>query len=105
MAVSQQAVSQLEKREADDSATLASLREAAAALDAELVYAIVPRRAIRATLGDRAHRLAQRMVDSVRHTMRLEAQDPESDLDVRTKELAARLLESPAQLWVESLDG
>lgn len=104
MGVSQQAVSQLEKREADESATLGALREAAAALDAELVYAIVPRRSIRDTLGERARRLARRMVGSVRHTMRLEAQDPGSDLEERTEALAAQLLESPGQLWVTSLD-
>ena len=104
MGVSQQAVSQLEKREVDDSATLAAMREAAAALDAEFIYALVPKRRIQDTLGERAMRLAQRMVSSVRQTMRLEAQDPESDLEERTRALAAELLESPSQLWVKSLD-
>ncbi len=104
MGVSRQAVGQLEQREADGSATLKALEQAARALDAELVYAIVPRQSIRATLEARALRLARQMTNSVRHTMRLEDQEPESDLDERTRALAKELLSSPGQLWSSSVD-
>jgi len=104
MGVSRQAVSQLEQREADGSVTLNALKEAAQALDCELAYVLVPRRGIGATLEARALRLASRMTGSVRHTMRLEDQEPESDLDERTRALAEELLTSPGQLWTPSLD-
>jgi predicted DNA-binding mobile mystery protein A len=99
MGISRQAVSQLEQREVGGAVTLNALREAAQAMDSEVVYALVPRRGIGATLEARALRLASRMTGSVRHTMRLEDQEPESDLDERTRALAEELLASPGQLW------
>lgn len=99
MDVSQQAVAQLEKREAGGSATLKALEGAAHALGGELVYAIVPRRPISDVLERRALELAARMTGSVRHSMRLEDQEPDSDLDERTRELAKELLASPRRLW------
>jgi predicted DNA-binding mobile mystery protein A len=105
MGISRQAVSQLEQREVDGAVTLKALKEAAQAMDSEVVYALVPRRGIAATLEARAQRLASRMTDSVRHTMRLEDQETESDLDERTRALAKELLASPGQLWSASLDG
>ncbi len=99
MEVSRQAVSQLEQREQDGSATLRALEQAAHALGSEFVYAVVPRHSIQETLERRALRIAGEMTRSVRHTMRLEDQEPESELDERTKALASDLLESPGQLW------
>jgi len=99
MGISRQAVSQLEQRESDGSATLKALEQAAHALGGELVYAIVPRHSISETLEGRALRLASQMTGSVRHTMRLEDQAPDSDLDERTRALAKELLASPRQLW------
>lgn len=104
MDVSQQAVSQLEGREAIGSATLNALDEAAHALDCEFVYALVPRRPIQDTLEARALRLAQQMLGSVRHSMRLEDQAPQSGLKERTTVLAKELLASPDRLWAASLD-
>lgn len=104
MGISRQAVGQLEQREADGSVSLKALKEAAQALDSELVYALVPRRGIGAILEGRALRLANRMTASVRHTMRLEDQETESDLDKRTRALVKELLASPGQLWTASLD-
>jgi len=99
MAVSRQAISQLEKREADGSVTLRALEQAAAALGGRLVYAVVPDRPLTETLEDQALNVAARMTGSVRHTMRLEDQEPSSDLDQRTRDLAQELLASPARLW------
>lgn len=104
MGISRQAVGQLQQREADGSVTLKALQQAAQALDSQLVYALVPRHAVGATLEARALRLASRMTGSVRHTMRLEDQEPESDLNERTRALAKELLASPGQLWSSSLD-
>jgi predicted DNA-binding mobile mystery protein A len=97
--VSRQAVSQLEKREADGSITLSALEQAAEALGGRLIYAVVPDRPLQEMLSRRAMRLASRITGSVRHTMRLEDQDPGSDVDRRTRDLAEALAENPSRLW------
>jgi predicted DNA-binding mobile mystery protein A len=101
MGISPQAVGQLERREADGSATLKALDHAAQALGARLAYAIVPDRPIEAILEQRAREMAAELTGSVRHTMRLEDQEPDASLSQRTEELAEELLESPKQLWTE----
>jgi len=97
--VSRQAVSQLEQRELDGSITLNALRQAAEALGGQLAYILVPDRPIAKTLGERAYRIARQMVTSVRHSMRLEDQETDSDLEQRARELAKELLASPHRLW------
>ena len=99
MGISRQAVGQLEQRESDGAATLKALAQAAEALGGEFVYAVVPRQSIGELLENRALRLARQMTGSVRHTMRLEDQAPDSDLDERARALASELLASPDQLW------
>lgn len=99
MGVSRQAISQLERREADGSITLNALDQAAEALGARVVYVVVPDRPLQTTLSDRALELALRITGSARHTMRLEDQDPGSDLASRTQEIAENLLETPSRLW------
>lgn len=104
MGVSRQAISQLEQRESDGAVTLKALEEAANAFGGEVVYAIIPGRPLAEILENRAVRLARRMTGPVRHTMRLEDQEPDSDLDQRTRELADELLSDPRRLWAD-LDG
>ena len=99
LGVSRQAVSQLEKREADGSITLGALEQAAEALGGRLVYAVVPDRPLDKTLSDRALELAAQITATVRHTMRLEDQEPGSDLHRRTREVADELLQRPSRLW------
>jgi predicted DNA-binding mobile mystery protein A len=104
MGISQQAVSQLERREADGSATLHAIEQAAEVLGGQLVYAIVPARPIEALIEERALQMARQMTTSVRHTMRLEDQDPSVDLDDRTRALARELKASPERLWSSPFD-
>jgi predicted DNA-binding mobile mystery protein A len=99
MKVSQQAVSQMERRESDGDITLNALEEAAEALGGHLVYAIVPSRPLEETLKARALLIARQMTGAVQHTMRLEAQETGSDPDERTLELARELMASPGRLW------
>jgi len=99
MGVSPQAISQLEQRETDGSVTLKALQAAAQKLGGELVYAIVPAKAIHETLEARAFQVAERMTGALRHSMRLEDQEPSSDLHRRTVELARELMASPERLW------
>lgn len=99
MEVSQQAVSQLEQREADGSITLNALREAAEALGARVAYVVIPDRPVSQTLEERAYRIARQMVASVRHSMRLEDQETDSDVEERIREIVEELLASPNRLW------
>ncbi|MGH8211593.1 MAG: mobile mystery protein A, partial [Steroidobacteraceae bacterium] len=80
--------------------TLASLRRAAEALDAELIYAIVPRKNIRDTISARARELAKERVASVAQSMQLEAQGiSDKELSERITELARELERRPRELW------
>jgi predicted DNA-binding mobile mystery protein A len=68
------AVTRLEQSEASDRIRLDTLRRAADALGCDLVYLLVPRRPLTATVRDRARELAHMQVASVEQTMRLEDQ-------------------------------
>ena len=74
MRVTQPALRKLEKREREDTITLGTLRRAADALDADLVYAVVPRRTLRDVIGARALELAEERMRPIARTMQLENQ-------------------------------
>jgi predicted DNA-binding mobile mystery protein A len=96
-----QAVDALEKREANGTVTLNTLREAAAALDADLVYAIVPRQSLARTIEAQAHRKALAELRRIAHTMHLEDQAVDSKEAARQlKERTSELLQTrPRSLW------
>jgi predicted DNA-binding mobile mystery protein A len=98
--IAQQNVVKLEGSERAGTITLASLRRAAAALDADFVYAIVPRKSLRETISARARELAQKRVAPVAHSMRLEAQGlSDRELENQIEELARELERRPRELW------
>ncbi|MDR5727609.1 MAG: mobile mystery protein A [Terriglobia bacterium] len=100
MRLAQQSVDQLEKNERAGAITLASLRRAAEALDAELFYAIIPRKPLRETIAERAKEVAQKRVAPVAHSMQLEAQGlTDNELQERITELAFELERNPRELW------
>jgi predicted DNA-binding mobile mystery protein A len=103
MGVDPTAIAHLENREAAGKITMESLRRAAEAMDAKLVYAIVPNQSLSSTLQAQARKMARARLGRVAHTMSLEAQEVESDEVVRQEaDLAARLLlEWPRSLWDE----
>ena len=68
-------VSTLEKREAAGTATVASLRKAADALDCDLRIAFVPRNGLQRAVEEQARRKASEERNRIVHSMRLEAQD------------------------------
>lgn len=68
-------VSTLEKREAAGTATVASLRKAAEALDCDLQIAFVPRTGLQRAVEEQAIRKAKEERNRIVHSMRLEAQD------------------------------
>lgn len=98
--VRQQSADELESSEKAGTITINSLRRAAAALDADFVYAIVPRKSLRSTIASRARELARERVAPIAHTMRLEAQGlSDKQIADQIEELARDLERRPRDLW------
>ncbi len=79
MGVSQQVVSEIERSERQSTARLDTLARAAAAMDCELVYALVPRTTLEEAVHTQARRKAVRHLAHVAHHGRLESQEVSSD--------------------------
>ncbi|HEY1605042.1 MAG TPA: mobile mystery protein A [Allosphingosinicella sp.] len=97
-------VTVLEKNEANDAITLKLLREAAAAMDCTLVYALVPNRPLDEILRERAARVAERLLAPISHSMALENQGLDrAALAAERERLVDELLAGdPRRLWDES---
>jgi predicted DNA-binding mobile mystery protein A len=67
-------VRKIEKAEAEERITLATLIKVADALDCDFRYALIPRTSLTQQLNDRARELAGRELAPVAHTMSLEDQ-------------------------------
>jgi len=70
--VSQSSVAALEKSEVGGTVSLATLKQAAEALDCHVVYALVPNTSLEETMRRRAHLIADKQLARGNHTMRLE---------------------------------
>lgn len=103
LGVSQPRISQLEVDEKVGSVTLKTLREAAEALECELVYALVPTRPLEEILRERAQKVADRQLNRVSHTMTLENQglDHRSQMAARERLIEDLLRGNPKSLWDE----
>jgi predicted DNA-binding mobile mystery protein A len=98
--LAQQTVVQLEENEKTETITLTSLRRVAAALDAEFVYAIIPRKNLRESIAARAHEVAAERVAPIAQSMKLESQGlTDNELQERIEELARELERRPRELW------
>lgn len=75
LGMTRQGVVDLERREREGAVTLGALQAAAEALDATVVYALVPRTSLAEMRRHRAEERAMRQVRGVAHTMRLESQE------------------------------
>ncbi len=73
MKVTRQAVLQLESAERNKTATWTSLRKAAAAMDCEVVYAVVPRGSLSQVLVRQGRKQAERHLARISHSMKLDA--------------------------------
>ena len=104
--INQPSVIDLEKSEAAHRITLETLSKAANALDAVLVYAIVPRQEIEKSVRDQARRLANEMIARTSHSMTLEAQGlSEEKTKAQAEELAEELLaKRPRPFWTITQD-
>jgi predicted DNA-binding mobile mystery protein A len=84
---SSQTVDDWEKKEANDSIQLKTLRRAAEAMDCVLIYAFVPKTSLEETVRSRARKIAMRDLGRVIHTMRLEDQGTDNtDLEAQIDE-------------------
>lgn len=102
MDVAQSRIAALEKAEATGSTTLKSLREAAAALDCELVYAFIPTRSLEDMIRDRARTKARAQYANVAQGMLLENQsltDPQMKEEI--ERLTNEILAEPIRLLWE----
>lgn len=102
LSISKQSATEIEQREQEGSITLNSLRQAANALDMELVYGLVPKDGSLEKLIDRkARELAIQIVSRTSNTMKLEDQENSKErikkaIDERTEELKREI---PKVLW------
>lgn len=99
--IPQSNVQALEERERADRITLGSLNKAAEALDCYVVYVLIPRKGIEATLLERIKAFAQNRISSVSHTMALEEQQvSDSHLKRQFDDTVDQLVTHPPRnLW------
>lgn len=101
MKKSQPSITALEKNEVTEAITLKSLREAAEALDCQLVYAIVPNGSLEAIARKQARKVAEARLRRIDHTMSLEAQGVRrAELDAELERLTEEVLRAGgSRLW------
>lgn len=98
--VSKTGVDAVERNEAKGAVQLASLVRLAAAMDCELVYAIVPRTSLDAFVNEEATKAAERLVGRVADSMALEDQaTTEGERQQLVREQASRLREDLGRIW------
>src|SRR5688572_30363216 len=88
--MTQPAVVQLEKREADGGATIGNLKNAADALGCDLVYYFVPRKPLQKMIEEQAYRTAAETLARVSHSMKLEGQGTSPQVERKQIEMLAK---------------
>lgn len=102
LSITKQSVREIELREQEGTITLKSLREAAEALDMQLVYGLVPKDgSIEGLIDRKARELAVQIVSRTSNTMKLEDQENSKQrlkkaVDERTAVIKNEL---PKMLW------
>jgi predicted DNA-binding mobile mystery protein A len=101
MGLSQSTITGLEQGEEAETVTLKTLRQAAEALDCQLVYALVPKTTLDEAIRRRARALAEEHLARIHHTMRLEDQAlREGELSAELERLTDSILSGRAsRLW------
>lgn len=102
LSITKQSVQEIETREKEGSITLKSLKEAANALDMQLVYALVPKDGTLDNLIERkAKELAKRIVSRTSNTMKLEDQENSKERLKKAVEERTAIIknEMPKTLW------
>lgn len=99
--VSRNAIYQAERNERDGAITIAQMRKLAEAMDAEFVYAVVPRGSVEDIIRAQALRKAETRVRRASSHMALESQSlPSEQTKQRIDRLAEELLrDMPSNFW------
>jgi len=93
-------VKELERNERAGTITLRTLKRAAEAIDADFVYAIIPRKSLREMVAARAREVAWQRLSPIAKSMALEEQGlTKSQIDRQVDELARELESKPQMLW------
>lgn len=96
LGISRAAIYQAERNEAIGAITISQMRKIAAAMNADFVYAIVPKESVASTLKAQALLKANALVRRAGSHMSLECQGLSSDqLEERVQDLAEELLRNP----------
>ena len=103
LGISPPGVFSMEASEASYKITLKTLNKAAAALDCTVVYALVPNTSLKKMVATQARNIAQALVRSVAHSMKIENQLPGPDaLGRDTERITQELIDNlPSRLWNE----
>lgn len=102
LSITKQSVQDIERREKDGSITIKALREAAKALDMQLIYGFVPTDGSLEQLIERkATQLATQIVQRTSHTMKLEDQENSKQRIEKAIEERVAIIknEMPKTLW------
>jgi predicted DNA-binding mobile mystery protein A len=98
--MSRQGVLDLERREANETITVGTLRKAANALNADIVIGLLPRRSLNEMVHAQASSKAASERNRVAHTMRLESQDTGiADVIDPRKNLESWMTKRIGKLW------
>lgn len=103
LGVSQPRVIAIEKAEISKAITLKTLERAAEAVGCRVVYLLVPERPLEETVRSRARQVAEKQLETLGQTMRLEDQAVRSGKarDAMRAKLIEDLVSDPARLWDE----
>lgn len=102
LSITKQSVMDIERREKDGSITIRALREAARAMDMQLVYGLVPNDgSLEALIDRKAKELATQIVLRTNNTMKLEDQEnTKQRIEKAIQERAATIkYELPKTIW------
>lgn len=102
LAITKQSVQEIETREKEGGITLKSLKEAANAMDMQLVYALVPKDgSLDALIERKAKEMATRIVTRTSNNMKLEDQENSKERLKKAVEERTTIIknEMPKTLW------
>jgi predicted DNA-binding mobile mystery protein A len=102
LSITKQSVQDIERREKDGSITIKALREAARALDMQLIYGFVPNDgSLEALIDRKATELAKQIVQRTSNSMKLEDQENSKQRIEKATEERATIIknEMPKTLW------
>lgn len=101
MGVSRNAIHQAERNEREEAITIAQMKKIAEAMDAEFVYAVIPKGSVEAVVQAQAYRIAEKRVLRAGAHMALENQSlSQAQIRRRVQQLADELVRNPpSDFW------